>query len=250
MKVSIITVCYNSEATIRDTIESVLTQSYSDIEYIIIDGASSDRTMIIVDQYKDRIAKVVHEPDGGIYDAMNKGIKLATGDVVGILNSDDFYYDKFVLEKVLAIFLDKKIDAIFADLVYLQPGKLDSVVRYYSGAGFTLKRFAYGWMPPHPTFFLKRELYEKYGFFKTYYKIAADFELLVRFLARHQISYYYLPEVIVNMRTGGLSTRNLKSNWILNKEIIRACKENNINTNVFKVYSKYLTKVLQLVRKH
>ena len=249
MKFSIVTVCYNSEATIRDTIESVMAQSYSDIEYIVIDGASSDRTMEIVDEYRDRIAIAVSEPDLGIYDAMNKGLKLATGDIVGILNSDDFYYDEFVLEKVYSVFLDKRFDAIFADLVYVQPDKLDVVVRYYSAAGFTPSKFAYGLMPPHPTFFINREVYEKYGLFKTDYKIAGDFELLVRFLARHKISYHYLPEVIIKMRTGGLSTKNFTSNWLLNKEIIRSCRENNISTNFFKVYSKYLSKVFQLVRK-
>jgi len=248
-KISIVTVCYNSRKTIRDTIESVFTQKYPYIEYIIVDGGSTDGTLDIINVYKQKISKVVSEPDNGIYDAMNKGIGLATGEVIGTLNSDDFYTDEFVLEKILSVFNDKEVDSIFADLVYVHQGKFDRVVRYYSAAGFTPNKFAYGWMPPHPTFFVKREIYGKYGFFKTDYKIAADFELLVRFLARHQISYYYLPEVIVKMRTGGLSTRNIKSNWILNREIIRACRENNINTNFFKVYSKYLTKVFQLVRK-
>ena len=248
-RLSIITVCYNSISTITDTIESVLSQSCSNIEYIIIDGGSEDGTLEVINRYKEKIYHIVSESDYGIYDAINKGINLATGDVIGILNSDDYYSDEFVLEKVLSVFSDKKVDAIFADLVYVHPDKLNNVVRYYSAADFSLTKFAYGWMPPHPTFFVKREIYEKYGLFKTDYKIAADFELLARFLVRHKISYHYLPEVIVKMRTGGLSTRNIKSNWILNKEIIRACRENNISTNFFKVYSKYLTKVLQLVRK-
>lgn len=172
---------------------------------------------------------------------------MATGDVVGILNADDYYVDAHVLQKVAAAFEEKNVHAVFADLVFVHPDNLDKVVRYYRADRFTPEMFAYGWMPPHPTFFIRREAYDEYGLFKTDYRIAADFELLARFLFRHKLSYYYLPEVIVKMRTGGVSTRNLKSNLILNREIIRACGENGINTNAFKVYSKYLNKVFQLV---
>ena len=248
-KFSIITVSYNSKNTIAKTIESVLSQTYSNIEYIIIDGGSKDGTCEVINRYTERISHVVSERDRGIYDAINKGINFATGNLIGILHSDDFYADETVLEKVSSVFCNKNIDAVFADLIYVHPDDLDRVVRYYSAAGFTPRKFAYGLMPPHPTFFVRREVYEKYGLFKTDYKISADFELLARFLVRHKVSYHYLPEVIVKMRPGGLSTRNFKSNWILNKEIIRACRENNISTNYLKVYSKYLTKVFQLVRK-
>ena len=248
-KFSIITVSYNSKNTIAKTIESVLSQTYSNIEYIIIDGGSKDGTCEVINRYTERISHVVSERDRGIYDAINKGINFATGNLIGILHSDDFYSNETVLEKVASVFVDKNVDAVFADLIYVHPDNLDRVVRYYSAAGFTPGKFTYGLMPPHPTFFVRREVYEKYGLFKTDYKIAADFELLARFLVRHKVSYHYLPEVIVKMRPGGLSTRNFKSNWILNKEIIRACRENNISTNYLKVYSKYLTKVFQLVRK-
>jgi glycosyltransferase involved in cell wall biosynthesis len=249
LKISIITVVFNNAATIADCINSVASQTYSNIEHIVVDGASSDGTQAIVEMNRDKISKYISEPDNGIYDAMNKGIRLATGDVLGILNSDDFYAGPHVIEKVVALFHESGAAALFADLVYVRPGNLDQTVRYYSGAGFTPDKFAWGWMPPHPTFFVRRELYERYGLFRTDYKIAADFELTARFLARHKVLFAYLPEVIVRMRTGGISTRNLRSNWILNGEILRACAINGINTNYFKVYSKYFSKVMQLLKR-
>jgi glycosyltransferase involved in cell wall biosynthesis len=247
MKVSIITVAYNAGATIRDTIESVLAQDYSQIEHIIIDGKSSDNTAEIVKAYGDRIARFVSEPDLGMYDAMNKGIKLATGDVVAVLNADDFYIDSQVISTIVEQFKQHQVDAVFADLVYVKHNDLDKVVRYYSSANFHPDKFAYGWMPAHPTFVVKRWAFDRYGFFKTDYKIAADYELLIRFLAIHRISYHYLPQVLVKMRLGGTSTANLSSNWILNREIVRGCLENGIPTNMTKVLSKYFVKVFQLV---
>ncbi|HTL88179.1 MAG TPA: glycosyltransferase family 2 protein [Leptolyngbya sp.] len=177
MKVSIITVAYNAGATIRDTIESVLAQDYSQIEHIIIDGKSSDNTAEIVKAYGDRIARFVSEPDLGMYDAMNKGIKLATGDVVAVLNADDFYIDSQVISTIVEQFKQHQVDAVFADLVYVKHNDLDKVVRYYSSANFHPDKFAYGWMPAHPTFVVKRWAFDRYGFFKTDYKIAADYEL-------------------------------------------------------------------------
>lgn len=249
MKVSIITVVYNNAQTIKDAIESVLSQTYKDIEYIIVDGASRDGTVEIIESYGDRISKFITESDNGLYDAMNKGIKLASGDIVGILNSDDFYIDEFVIEKVVKVFKEKKVDSLFADLVYVKPDNLEKTVRYYDSSKFHPEKFAYGWMPAHPTFFVKRAIYEKYGLFKTDYIIAADYELLVRFLYRYRVSYHYLQEVITKMRTGGVSTNGIKSNWILNKEIVRACAENGLKTNMLKVISKYPKKILGLVRK-
>jgi glycosyltransferase involved in cell wall biosynthesis len=216
-------------------------------EHIVIDGASSDETVQVIKSTSPS-SILVSEPDGGIYDAMNKGIQLATGDIVGVLNSDDFYIGPQVLERVAAKFRHSGAGALFADLVYVRPDNLNQVVRYYSGAGFAPDKFAWGWMPPHPTFFVRRELYQRYGLFCTDYKIAADYELTARFLARHKVSYAYLPEVLVCMRTGGVSTR-LSSNWILNREILRACAVNGIDTNIWKIYSKYFTKVRQLFKK-
>ena len=247
MKVSIITVVYNGQATIADAIRSVLSQDYPDIEYIVIDGASTDGTQKIVQSFSDRITKFISEPDRGIYDAMNKGIALATGEIIGILNADDFYADRTIISHVVEQFQHNSVDSIFGDLIYVRSDNLEKVVRYYSSAKFHPRQFAYGWMPAHPTFFVKRSAYEQYGLFKTDYKIAADYEILTRFLAKHQLSYRYLPKVMVKMRTGGVSTTNWKSNWILNREIIRGCAENGIHTNLPKVLSKYFTKVFQLV---
>ena len=249
VKVSIITVAFNSEKTIADTIESVLSQDYPNIEYIIIDGGSKDGTIEMVGSYGNRVSKFISEPDRGMYDAMNKGIHLATGDIIGILNSDDFYADKSIISNVVNTFVESGSDSVFGDLVYVNSNNLTKVTRYYSSSHFHPRLFAYGWMPAHPTFFVKRWAYEQYGVFQTNYKIAADYELLARFLAKHQISYTYIPQVMVRMRTGGASTTNLMSNWILNSEIIRACTENGIKTNWFKVLSKYFKKVFQLIRR-
>lgn len=245
-KISIITVVWNNKDTIKDAIESVLNQTYKDIEYIIVDGASTDGTVEVVQRYGDKITKFISEPDNGLYDAMNKGIKLATGDVIGILNSDDFYVDEFVIEKVVKVFEEKEVDSLFSDLVYVRPEDLNKAVRHYDSSQFNPDKFAYGWMPAHPTFFVQRSAYEKHGLFKTDYKIAADYELLVRFLYKHKLTYFYLQEVIIKMRMGGMSTSGVKSNWILNHEIIRACRENGIKTNMFKVLSKYPKKILGL----
>lgn len=247
MKVSIITVTYNAAATIRDTIESVLSQDYPNIEHIIIDGASKDNTAEIVRSYGDRIAKFVSEPDRGMYDGMNKGIQFATGDAIAILNADDYYMNSQVISTIVKHFEQHQVDSVFADLVYVKHDNPDKVVRYYSSASFHPGKFAYGWMPAHPTFVVKRSAFEKYGYFKTDYKIAADYELLIRFLAIHKLSYHYIPQVLVKMRTGGASTANLSSNWILNREIVRGCLENGISTNMTKVLSKYFVKVFQLV---
>jgi len=242
--ISIITATYNSAATIADCLRSVSSQTWP-CEQIIIDGASTDTTLEITREVSPS-ARIVSEPDDGIYDAMNKGIRIAAGDIVGILNSDDFYAGPHVLEKVATLFQQSDADVLFADLVYVRPGNLEKVVRYYSGADFTPDRFAWGWMPPHPTLFVRRELYERYGLFRTDYRIAADYELATRLLARYRVRYAYLPEVIVKMRTGGISTRGLWSTWTLNREILRACAENGISTNMLKVYSKYFRKLAQM----
>ncbi|MBS4067759.1 MAG: glycosyltransferase [Sulfurimonas sp.] len=248
MKISIITVVWNNEKTIKDAIESVLGQTYKDIEYIIIDGASSDGTVEVVKSYGNKISKFLSEPDNGLYDAMNKGIALATGDVVGILNSDDFYIDNGVIERVMKEFEKSQADSVFADLVYVKSDNLNKVVRYYDSSHFTPQRFAYGWMPAHPTFFVRRWVYEKYRLFRTDLKIAADFDILARFLYTHKISYSYMKEVLVKMRLGGVST-SLSSIWINNIEQLRICRQNSIDTNIFKIISKYPSKLMGFVRK-
>jgi len=251
-KFSIITVCYNSEKTIAQTIESVLMQSYPNIEYIIIDGSSTDGTVRIAESYKDRfqchgiLYKIVSEPDNGIYDAMNKGIGLASGDIVGTLNSDDFYSDRFVLDEVYNLMSKSSAQSFFADVVYIKD-KQDKPVRYYSSKHFNTKRFKFGFMPAHPSFFTYRDNYLSYGCYKTDYRIAADYELLVRFLYTKGISYCYAPRPVVKMRMGGVSTKSIISNYILNKEIIRACAENGIYTNMFLLSLKYFLKIREVM---
>jgi glycosyltransferase involved in cell wall biosynthesis len=245
-KISIITVVYNNSQTISGAIESVLSQDYPNIEHIIIDGASTDGTVEIIKSYSDRISKFISEPDKGIYDAMNKGLKIAIGDIIGILNSDDFYANNTVISDIVREFETKNVEMVFGDLVFVKPEDLNKVVRLYSTPDFTPSKFAWGWMPPHPTCYLKKSVYERYGYFKTDYRIAADYEILTRFMAKHKISYSHIPKILIKMRTGGLSTRGLKSNWILNQEIVRGCAENGIRTNIIKVLSKFFTKIFQL----
>lgn len=248
MKISIITVAWNSHETIKDTIDSVLSQTYQNIEYIIIDGASIDGTVKIIQSYGGKITEFVSESDKGLYDAMNKGIVLATGNVIGILNSDDLYVDEFVIEKVVKKFSKDQVDSIYADLVYVKSGSLDKTVRYYDSSKFDLLKFAYGWMPAHPTFFVKREVYEKYGVFRTDLKVAADFDMLIRLLYVHKISYSYMQDILVKMRIGGVST-SFSSIWINNIEQLQVCNDNNINTNIFKILLKYPGKILGFFKK-
>ncbi len=248
MKISIITVVWNNKETIKDAIESVLNQTYQNIEYIVIDGASTDGTVEILQSYGNKITKFISEKDKGLYDAMNKGILLATGDIVGILNSDDFYIDQFVLENIVREFKEKKVDSVFADLVFVNSENLDKIVRYYDSSYFSPKKFAYGWMPAHPTFFVKRKIYEEYGLFKIDYKIGADFDICARFLYKNKITYSYIKKPIIKMRIGGVST-SFSSIWINSLEQLRACKENGIKTNILKIFMKYPTKLLGIIKK-
>lgn len=248
MKISVITVVRNNAKTIKCAIDSVLSQTYKNIEYIIIDGASTDGTVEIVKSYGEKIAAFVSEPDRGLYDAMNKGIKLATGEIVGILNSDDFYIHNRVIERVVREFEEKGVDSVYADLVYVKPENLNKVVRYYDSSHFSPEKFAYGWMPAHPTFFVKRWVYEKYGVFRTDLKIGADFDLLVRFLYTHKITYSYIKEVLVKMRVGGVST-SFSSIWINNIEQLKICRDNGIDTNIWKILSKYPSKIMGILKR-
>jgi glycosyltransferase involved in cell wall biosynthesis len=243
-KISIITVTFNSEDYISNAVDSVLGQSYKNIEYIVIDGKSTDKTVDILQSYKGRISKLISEKDTGIYDAMNKGISLASGDVVGILNSDDFYIDEFVIERVAKEF-EKKIDCLYADLVYVRSNNLNKIVRYYDSSQFSPSKFAYGWMPAHPTFFVKKDIYNNHGIFRTDLKIAADFDLMVRLLYTQALTCFYMKEPIIKMRVGGVST-SFSSIWINNIETLRVCKDNGIKTNIFKILSKYPKKILGL----
>jgi glycosyltransferase involved in cell wall biosynthesis len=232
LKVSIITVSFNSAKTIADTIESVLSQDFPEIEYIIIDGNSSDDTVKIIRQYENRISKWISEKDQGMYDAMNKGIAMATGDVIGILNSDDAYMNSHVISEMMKLLQEKNAKVVFADLILVDQNNDNQVLRYYDSSHFHPDKFRWGWMPAHPTVFIKRELYQVVGPFSTNYQIAADYEMLIRILAIQKAPYAYLPKPIVRMRSGGASTAGLSRNWILNKEIVRACQENGIYSNM------------------
>jgi glycosyltransferase involved in cell wall biosynthesis len=232
LKVSIITVSFNSAKTIADTIESVLSQDFPEIEYIIVDGNSSDDTVKIIRQYENRISKWISEKDQGMYDAMNKGIAMATGDVIGILNSDDVYMNNHVISDLMALLEKKKAQVVFADLILVDQNDDNKVLRYYDSGHFHPDKFRYGWMPAHPTVFVRRELYQAVGKFSTTYQIAADYEMLIRMLAIQKAPYAYFPKPVVRMRSGGASTAGISRNWILNKEIVRACKENGIYSNM------------------
>jgi glycosyltransferase involved in cell wall biosynthesis len=249
LKVSIITVSYNSGKTIRDTIESVLAQTYSDIEYIIVDGASRDNTMSIVQEYSTSIAKVVSEPDKGIYDAMNKGIALATGDVIGILNSDDFYESDQSIEWVVAAFnANPQSSLVFGDIVFVSPDNLQRVTRLYAAAHFKAWKLRFGWMPPHPGTFVKAAAYRAVGDYSLLYKISADYEMFVRLLLIKRLAYTHLDKVLVRMRSGGVSTAGFKSSLRLNKEIVQACRRNGIYTNLLMILSKIPFKLLEFLK--
>lgn len=243
MKVSIITVSFNSAKTIADTIDSVLNQDFPDIEYIIVDGDSTDGTVDIIRQNENRISQWISEKDQGMYDAMNKGIAMATGDVIGILNSDDIYMNTHVISDLMRVMQSQNTEVVFADLILVDSSNQNKIIRYYDSGRFHPSKFKFGWMPAHPTVFVKRELYQKVGKFSTTYQIAADYEMLIRMLAIEKASYAYYPKPVVRMRSGGASTSGISRNWILNQEIIRACKENGIYTNLFMLLLKVPAKL-------
>lgn len=250
MKISIVTVTYNSASTLRDTIESVLSQTYQDIEYIIVDGLSKDNTMEIVREYEPKFngrMRYVSEKDSGLYDAMNKGIKMATGEVVGIINSDDFYHRQDIIQIVAETMSDKYVQAVYGDVRFVNPNDLKITVRYYSSRIFRPSLFRYGFMPAHPTFFTYKKFFDEFGYYKLNYKIAADYELLVRFLHSHVVQAQYIQTDFMKMRMGGVSTASVKSNIVLNKEIVRACKENGVWTCFPMLMFKYLIKVFELL---
>lgn len=250
MKVSIVTPVFNADAYIADCIQSIENQDYPNIEHIIVDGKSTDDTMKVVERLEHDQMVVHSEKDEGIYDAMNKGIHMATGDIIGILNADDFYANSGVVSRIVKEFEEKpEIDAVFGELVIVKPENTDKIVRYYQAKNFKPNDFLKGTMPPHPTFFVRAEHYLELGTYDIKYSIGADFELLLRFFKNHNLKFSYIPEVMVRMRAGGASTKNLRSNWIINKEMVAACKSHGYKTSMVKVYSKYFTKVFQLVKR-
>ena len=245
MKVSLITVCRNSEATIESTLRSVLEQDHNDIEYIVIDGRSSDKTVSIIEKYKDKISKFISEKDEGMYFALNKGISMATGEVVGMLNADDCYSSKGVISGMVNAFEGTNADCVYGDLQYVSKDDLQKVIRNWKSEAYDPKRFLKGWMPPHPTFFVRRKYYLQFGSFNTSFSISADYELMLRFLYKHGLSASYIPEVLVKMRTGGISNVSFKARLKANREDKRAWKINGLKHAPLTLIAKPLSKLVQ-----
>lgn len=247
MKFSIVTTCYNSERTIKDTIESVLCQSFTDYEYIIVDGESRDGTIEIVKDYLrffDGRMRYVSEPDNGIYDAMNKGFTMAHGRVLALINSDDFFSDPRALEKVSSCFDNNPdVDGVYADLCYVSQKDKEQVVRKWVTG--KQRPFKTGWLPAHPTFYVKRAMYEKYGYFNLDYKLAADFELMLRFVEKHHIHLVYLEESLVHMRLGGATSKSIRNVLKQNKECVRAFRENGLSVSLLYPFYRLLPKIKQ-----
>lgn len=250
MKISIITATHNSSSNIANCISSINTQSYEDIEHIIIDGASTDQTLEIIRSVTNRVSKILSEPDKGIYDALNKGIKLASGDIIGFLHSDDCFYSSGTLEKIALAFSDSNpVDAIYGDLTFIDEKEPDKIVRYWKSEPFTSKLLKKGWMPPHPTLFMKREVYEKHGLFNIRLKCAADYDFILRVFNDESLHFKYLPETITKMKIGGISTAGF---WrILNKkkEDYMVLKDNNIPNPLKVLFLKNILKIPQLLIK-
>jgi len=243
--ISVITVCRNAVNTIEHTLDSVAFQDYPCIEHCIIDAASTDGTVEILKRYGDRI-RWISEPDKGLYDAMNKGVAMSTGSIIGFLNADDEYAHNQVVSNIAHALHDQAVDACFADIEFRD--EQGCLLRRYDSSRFHSGRLAWGWMPAHPSLYVRREIFDRFGGFKIDYKIAADFEFIARVFSDLSCRYHYVSDVWVHMRPGGLSTRGLLSSWILNQEIVRACRENNISTNMFKVLFKFPMKCLELLR--
>ncbi len=248
LKISVITCSLNSEKTIRSTMESLANQSYKNVEHIVIDGGSSDSTLEIIREYP-HVHTLVSEKDSGMYDAMNKGIKISSGDYIGILNADDYYTNNNSLHAIGEALLLNPTDSIFADVVFVSRNDIKKVVRYYSSNKWNPEKFEWGYMPAHPSFYVKKEHFDKLGLYKTDYKICADYELLIRFLFNSRISYQYLEQCIVTMRSGGISNSSIGNRILLNREIVRACRENNINTNLLKLSLKGFSKLKEYIIK-
>lgn len=251
MKISIITTTFNSGNTIEDTLKSVLEQTYADWELIVVDGASKDQTLDVVLLYLPRFngrLRYMSEPDKGIYDGMNKGIAMATGEVIGILNSDDFYTANDVLEQVAEAMKDRTIDAVYGDVHYVREADLKKCVRYYSSKPFRRCWMRLGFMPAHPSFYCRREVYRKYGGFDLSYKVAADFEHLLRLIFVNRIRTLYIEKDFVTMRTGGASSSGLSSHKQIMRDHLRALRQNGVWSNVFLLGLRYLYKVMERVR--
>lgn len=253
MKISLITATYNSAETLRDTLQSVLNQTFKDVDYIIIDGNSKDNTIDIVKEFEPKFEgrlRWICEKDKGIYDAMNKGVKMAQGEVVGILNSDDFFASDDVLEKVNAAFTENPIiDGVYADVRYVDWNDTGKTVRMFSGKDFKREKICWGQMPPHPSFYVKRECYDKFGLYSLDYPICADYDMFVKMIWIGNIKTLYINDIFVNMRSGGTSSNGLKVHRKIMKERMRCIREHNLPSNFFKQVSRYFGKIISLLKK-
>lgn len=250
MKVSIITVVYNREKTIERAVQSVLHQSYKNIEYIIIDGASTDRTLQVIEPYKEQIAVIISEKDNGMYDALNKGIRLATGDIIGVLHADDEFATTTTIQTIVdRLMSNPVIDAVYGDVGFVKENEPGKIVRYYSSAIFNTNLFKWGFMPAHPTFFCYKKYFDLYGMYRTDLDIAADFDLLARFLRRHQLHTSYIPQMLVRMNMGGKSTKGISSTIQINKEIKQILTEQKIPSSYLRLYARYFIKVQEFWNK-
>lgn len=253
MRISLITATFNSAETLRDTMQSVLNQTFKDVEYVIVDGNSKDTTLDIVKEFEPLFEGHLHwvsEPDKGIYDAMNKGVRMAHGDVVGILNSDDFFASDDVLEKVNAAFTENPtIDGVYADVRYVDWNDTSKTVRMFSGKDFKRKKLCWGKMPPHPSFYVKKECYDKFGLYSLDYPICADYDMFVKMIWEGNIKTLYINDVFVNMRSGGTSSSGIKVHKKIMKERMRCVREHNMPSNFLMQTSRYFGKIFSLLKK-
>jgi glycosyltransferase len=228
LKISVITAVHNNRETISAALDSALGQSGVDIELVVIDGGSTDGTLEVLRSYADRLHVLVSEPDRGIYDALNKGIQRASGEVVGFLHSDDLFADAGVLSRIATAFADPGVDAVYGDLLYVRKDNPDQVVRYWRSGEFSGRRLGWGWMPPHPTLYIRRHVYEQHGLFDTSFRIAADYDFILRTLGQNRVGVCYIPEVLVKMRVGGVSNRSLSNIMRKSSEDLRALRRNGM----------------------
>lgn len=245
MKISVITVSFNALATLGGTLNSVASQQYKNVEHIVVDGGSTDGTVELLASGPGRLSNWISEPDRGIYDAMNKAIAMATGEVVGTLNADDMYADDSVLVQVAEVFADPTVDACYADLVYVDQIDASKIIRYWKSRSYEDGLFERGWMPAHPTFFVRRSVYERFGGFDLSFPRQADFELTMRFLAIHKIKTVYVPEIWIRMRMGGVSNNSVRGVIKGNLEAWRACRKNGLDVGMFFIPRKILSRIPQ-----
>jgi glycosyltransferase involved in cell wall biosynthesis len=247
VKVSVVTACYNSVRTISESLESVARQTHPDIEHIVVDGGSDDGTLEAVARSNERVSRVLHGPDRGIYDALNKGVTASTGEVIAFLHSDDVYAGPRIIEEVVSRMSSDALEALYGDVAFIKGDQFERIVRVYSSQRFRPSRIGWGWMPAHPALFISKKIFRQFGLFKTDYAIAADFEFIARIFANPTFRYAYVPKVLVKMRLGGTSTKSWRSTLTLNREVLRACRENGIRTNYLKILSKYPAKALEFL---